>query len=166
MSHSVENIDLSDSQVEGASLKPGNYTCICTSMEVKDTSTGNGKQVILTWQDEAGGGQVKDFINLFHSKAETRDIAKRRFKSALFYGGHPNSDRPGGIADIRRWMETNGWRCGVRVEQGDDWVNDKGETVKGGGKIKKSGAYYAATAPAPRPGGGGGGGDLDDEIPF
>lgn len=165
---SFDTIDLTkvEAQKGGATLKPGRYSCDIQEVEIRKTSAG-GRQLVVRLGDQNGGGYVTDYITLTNPKSGTDPKAKMaveigmsRLKSLLVYGAHPNPDRPG---DVRSLV---GLTVGVVVEQGDDWVDDKGVTRKGGGKPARNGAYFSPVGvrvnPTPPPAQGG----VDDDIPF
>jgi hypothetical protein len=129
----------------GATLKPGIYVCTVDGVEIKK-NPGKATQLVVELVDEGGQGKVTDFISLAHARAAVDDkcrqaveIGRSRLKALLEHGGHPNPDKPGDISTLK------GLRVGVRVEQGDDWVDDKGATRKGGGKPARNGAYLPAS---------------------
>lgn len=135
-----------EAQRGSTSLKPGRFPCRTSDAEIKTTQAG-GKQLHIKLTDINGQGTTQDFITLAHPRAATDEkaamsvrIGLERLKALLTYGGHPNPDAPGDIKSI------NGLIVGVNVEAGEDWVDDKGVTRKGGGKPRqKGGAYFRAS---------------------
>jgi len=173
-----DSLDLSGISEEGgrATLKPGNYICVVTDVEIK-TAVSGGKYIEAVLTDPSCGQHVIDRITVWNKNEKATEIGVARLKSLLSYGGHPTPDKPGQLTSLK------GLKVGVRVEAGDDWVDKKtGETRPGGGKPRNNGAYFSpgsnvplgeqAPAPAgaatqrgaqdkvPRAAG------LDDEIPF
>lgn len=151
-----------------STLKPGAHTCRITEAEIKDTK-GGGHAVRVVFEEVSGAGKVHDFINVHNKNDQAEEIGKRRLKALLENSNHPNPNRPGDIKSLV------GLTVGVHVEQGDDWVDDKGETRRGGGEPRRNGAYFKLPATT--------GGDstydygttsvggrksdpLDDDIPF
>jgi hypothetical protein len=171
MNWSFRDLDLTnvEAQKGGNTLKPGRYSCEIQEVEIKKTAAG-GNQLFVRFVDQSSGGYVSDYVTLTHPKSGSDPKAKMsveigmsRLKSILVHGGHPSPDRPG---DVRSLV---GLIVGVSVEQGEDWVDDKGVTRKGGGKPARNGAYFSPvglkvdTRP-PAPGTTSKG--VDDDIPF
>jgi hypothetical protein len=126
------------------SLPPGSYTCKITRAEIKDTKDGRGKGLVVELTDVAGTGAVEDWINVYNKNEQTMEIGQKRLKALLVTAGHPNPDRPGDVKSLL------GLHVGVHVEQGEDWKDKDGNTRKGGGKPRSSGAYFKPEgAPAP-----------------
>jgi hypothetical protein len=159
------SLNLSGVEAENgrSTLKPGSYACKIVSAEVKQTKDKTGHGLLVTFEEEHGAGRVEDFINLNNRNAQAVEIGHRRLKGLLISCGHPNPDKPGDVASLL------GRRVGVHVEEGEPWFKD-GKQMPGGGKPRKSGAYYKVDA-------GGISGranegpkisdaDLDDDIPF
>lgn len=177
------SLDLTDVEAEKgrATMLPGNYICRVTNAEVKDTKDRRGKGVVVEFKDEGGGGTCDTFLNIVNPNEEAQRIGRGQLKALLIAGGHPNPDRPGDINSLK------GLRVGVRIEQGDPWTDKNGNTRPGGGRVRRSGAFFDPASnevlgPHPvqqqraqgNPYGGGGrsgqtsGGaySLNDEIPF
>lgn len=133
------SLDLSGVSAEEGrkTLKPGSYVCIVKNAKIEPTANGSGRKLVVELHEENGAGHVTDYINVFNKSQQATDIGLRRLKSLLVAGGHPNPDHPGDVNTI------NGLRVGVHVEAGEDWVDDKGEKRPGGGKPRKSGAYFS-----------------------
>ena len=160
-------IDLSGVEAEQGrkTLTPGAHPCRISEAEIKTTKDGRGHGLKVVFEALDGSGSVDDFINLHNSNSEAERIGKQRLKAMLIAAHHPSPDRPG---DVRTLL---GRQVGVHVEKGEDWVDKDGNTRPGGGKPRRSGAYYALSAAPTSPAGqsiinGGGYDDLDDEIPF
>jgi len=157
------SLNLSGVEAENgrSTLKPGSYACKIVSAEVKQTKDKTGHGLLVTFEEEHGAGRVEDFINLNNRNAQAVEIGHRRLKGLLIACNHPNPDRPGDVATLI------GRRVGVHVEEGEPWMKD-GKQMPGGGKPRKSGAYYKVDAGGALTGGqvGGHRDDLDDDIPF
>lgn len=162
MSFNFRDLDLSGAGFDtgGNTLKPGKHTVEITEAELKKTSTG-GYAVRVKMENDQG--YVQDFINVKNKSEQAQEIGRRRLHTLLHEAGHPNPDKPGDIKSLE------GLAVGVVVEQGEDWVDDKGETRSGGGKPARGKCYYAVEGGGqpkePSQPGGGSAGD-DDEIPF
>lgn len=163
------NLEGVDTQKGSTSLKPGRYVAKVVEATLRDAKTGGSKQIMVKLSDTEGQGSVHDFITVWvrnpadEKQATALRIGQERLKALLVYGGHPTPDRPGDLKSLVNLV------VGLNVEQGEDWTDDKGVTRKGGGKPKKSGAYFdPAELGYQRPAGtaSSGGGDLSDEIPF
>lgn len=133
------SLDLTEVEAEKgrASMLPGNYICRLTSAELKDTNDKKGKGLIVAFKDENGGGSCETFINLVNRNEEAERIGRGQLKALLIAGGHPNPDKPGDINSLK------GLRVGVRIEQGDDWTDKNGNVRPGGGKVRRSGAFFS-----------------------
>lgn len=168
-------LDLSGVEAERSSntLRPGNYICKITEAEVKDTKDKRGKGLEVTFVDKDSGGDIKDWINLKNNNAEAERIGLQKLKALLISAGHPNPDRPGDVRSIVGLM------VGVRVDQGEDWTDNNGRVRPGGGKVRRSGAYFnqsaashigpdprANTRREPEANTGRGASSFNDEIPF
>lgn len=168
-------LDLNDIEADSGrlTLKPGMYACKITGAEVKDTRDRRGKTLELNFLDTSGNGEIKDWINLKNSNADAERIGLQKLKALLIAAHHPNPNRPG---DVKTLV---GLTVGVRVEQGEDWVDTStGQTKPGGGKVRRNGAYFdpssgefvlgpspeAARKPAAKTGGRQS--FMGDEIPF
>ena len=119
-----------------ATMLPGNYICKIITAEMKDTNDKRGKGLVVEFKDEGGAGQVDTFINLVNPNEEAQRIGRGTLKALLIAAGHPNPDRPGDVNSLK-WL-----RVGVRVEQGPDWTDKNGNVRPGGGKVRRSGAYF------------------------
>lgn len=147
-------LNLTDVEASKASttLRPGVYVCGVEGATIKK-SAGKPVQLVVELVDEAGQGKVTDYITLAHPRAATDsgcrqavEIGRSRLKSLLECSGHPSPNQPGNVSTL------NGLRVGVRVEQSEDWIDDKGATRKGGGKPARNGAYLPpdqVRAPSP-----------------
>jgi hypothetical protein len=146
-----------------STLKPGSYACKIVGAEVKQTKDKSGHGLLVTFEEERGAGRVEDFINLNNRNTQAVEIGMRRLKGLLIAANHPNPDRPG---DVRSLV---GLRVGVHVEEGEPWMKD-GKQMPGGGKPRKSGAYYKVESGTNNGMSGMNGAppkdDLDDDIPF
>lgn len=130
-------LDLSDVEAEKARLRPGAYICRITDAEVKATKDGKGRQVVVSYSDEGGGGEIQDWINVANPSADAERIGKQKLKALLIACGHPSPDKPGDINTMK------GRRVGVRVEQGEDYRDTVTNELKpGGAKVRRSGAYF------------------------
>jgi hypothetical protein len=129
-------LDLSTVEAEKGrtTLPPGDYICKTRNAEVRKTATG-GWALAIELHEVTGKGTVTDFINLSNKNADAERIGKQRLKALLECGGHRNPSNPGDVTSM------NGLTVGVHVEQGEDFVKD-GKTYKGGGKPRRSGAYF------------------------
>lgn len=111
---SFDNLNLSGVTVGGTSrrLKAGRFVCEIKSAVVIDTAKKDGsKKLELTLDDVAGSGAIKHNINVYLvGKPEATEIGRKELKSVLFYGGHPNPDRPGDVSSMR------GLKIGVVVK--------------------------------------------------
>lgn len=160
-------LDLSKVEAEQGrkTLTPGAHPCRISSAEIKATKDGRGHGLVVVFEALDGSGSVDDFINLHNANAEAERIGKQRLKALLIASKHPTPDRPG---DVRTLL---GRQVGVHVEKGDDWIDKDGNKRPGGGKPRRSGAYYelntgtsaaqfgATNATTSYDG-------IDDEIPF
>lgn len=133
------SLDLSEVQEDRgrATMLPGNYICKITNAEMKDTKDKAGKGLIVEFADEAGSGKCDVFLNLVNRNEEAQRIGRSGLKTLLIASGHPNPDRPG---DVNSMV---GLRVGVRIEQGEDWTDKNGNTRPGGGKVRRSGAFFS-----------------------
>lgn len=154
-----------EAQTGRKTLTPGSHHCKIVSAEVRQTKDKTGHALAVEFQAVDGTGSVEDFINLNNRNDMAERIGKERLKALLIAAKHPNPNRPGDVKSLI------GLEVGVHVEEGESWVNAEGKTVPGGGKPRKSGAYYKVGSEAPAGGGTNGGGyggygDLNDDIPF
>lgn len=157
-------LDLSgvDAEQGRKTLTPGAHPCKITGAEIKQTGNGDGHGLKVAFAALDGSGETSDFINLNNRNAKAVEIGQRRLKALLIAAKHPNPDRPG---DVKTMI---GLRVGVHVEQDADWTDKDGVVRPGGGKPRRSGAYYeldgaqAGSPPSP----GGDYDDLNDSIPF
>jgi hypothetical protein len=158
------NLNLGGVEAESGrkTLEPGSYTCKITGAEIKDTKDGYGKGLVVTLKDVEGRGEVEDFINLHNRNPQAVEIGMKRLKALLVNCGHPNPDRPGDVKSII------GRTVGVHVEKGDDWKDKEGNLRPGGGKPRKSGAYFKPEGVSETTGSSDTSrqGYLDDDVPF
>lgn len=175
------SLDLTNVEAEKgrATMLPGNYICRITNAEIKDTKDGKGKGLVVEFKDVNGSGTCDTFINVVNRNEEAERIGRGQLKALLIAGGHPNPDRPGDINSLK------GMTVGVRIEQGEDWEDKNGNMRPGGGRVRRSGAFFPPDANevlgphpiTPRPAttrGGAGprasqqgfGHQFNDEIPF
>ena len=164
-----EGFDLSGATVEGVRMGVGNHICWIRDFEYKDNSKGS-KQLVVQLVSFDNNGETKDYIQIGNKNATAKEIAMRRLKSLLTHAGHVNPDHPGKPSDLIAWAK-QGVKVGIRMEIGDDWVNNKGETKRGSAQLMGFGAYFdpgraqaasegsTTNQPASKQ-------DLDDEIPF
>lgn len=175
------SLDLTEVEAEKgrATMLPGNYICRITNAEIKDTKDGKGKGLVVEFKDVNGSGTCDTFINLVNRNEEAERIGRGQLKALLIAGNHPNPDKPGDINSIK------GLTLGVRIEQGEDWQDRNGNMRPGGGRVRRSGAFFPPDAnealgphpvqqrPAMRGGSASGarssqsyGHSFNDEIPF
>ncbi len=102
---SLDELNLSSVEIQSGSnrLKPGKYVAKVIDAQLTDTSKKDGsKRLALEFEDLNGSGRIKQSINVFNKgSAKATEIGRSELKSLLFYGGHPNPDRPGGIHMIK-----------------------------------------------------------------
>lgn len=177
MPFSFSDLDLTGTQPERGSttLTPGKYVAKITSAEMKQDKRG-GSQVVVKLSDIHGAGSITDHITVFVPKTGRADvdeksntsmtIGRQRLMALLTFGGHPNPAKPGDIRSM------NGMVVGIWVEEGDEFVNSDGKTVRAAGKLRKYGAYMDPVElgyAGPRGGSASAGGSAafhDDKIPF
>jgi hypothetical protein len=166
MAFSFNDLNLSgvDAASGGGALQPGRHICKVTDAAIRDTRTG-GKQLEVTFQDVAGTGSIRAFLNVHvPSSADATRIGREQLKALLVHGGHQNPDRPGDIRTVKgltlgvavkaETYEKNGeTRSGSKVHY---FFDPKEEGYTGGKSGGSSGGQVS----------GGGRGDMDDEIPF
>lgn len=151
-----------DAESSYAGLPPGRYICEVSEAKLAPCAN-NGMQVVVSFVEVGGLGNVRDYINIVNKNEDAQRIGRGRLKSLLINGGHPNPDNPGDIASLK------GLHVGVNVEIGDDYTDQKtGQLRKGSSKVRRNGGYFdPAELGMPntsRPAGNAG--SLNDEIPF
>ena len=86
-----------------AVLPPGRYACKVNEAKLEKTSTG-GWQLVVSLVDSAGGGSIKEWMNIHNPNSEdSTRINRERLKALLVHGGHPDPDNIGqfGVESMR-----------------------------------------------------------------
>lgn len=131
-------LDLSDVEAESGrrSMRPGSYICKITAAEIRKTKDGKGRGLVVEFAEIGGGGTADDWINVANPNKEAERIGRQKLKALLISCGHPNPNKPSDVASIV------GRTVGVRIEPGEDWTDKEGRVRPGGGKVRRSGAYF------------------------
>jgi len=163
MSFNFNELNLSDAQVStgGVSLKPGKYVVKVVDAKIGPSKKNDGSTILsLKLDDVNGGGSINHWINLLvKTSAKATEIGRDELKTLLFYGGHPNPNRPGDVSLIK------GLTVGV-VIVGKPYTKDGVEKM--GSEVKAfidcaevdPSKYTPKTAPEPKSN------KFEDEIPF
>jgi hypothetical protein len=161
------NLDLTEVEAEKgrSTLEPGSYTVkIVEALVNPAKNDSNGRVLALKFEEVNGKGSANDNINLVNRNPDATKIGLARLKAMLVAAGHPNPDRPG---DVKSMI---GLKVGLHIEQDADWTDRDGKLRKGGGKPRRSGAYFK---PSDLSDAGASAGrlrvfddDLNDDIPF
>jgi hypothetical protein len=102
MSFSFNELNLSGVAVNtGTFLQPGKYLARVKEAKVESTKSGGAKATIK-FEEINGGGSITHWINLhLPGKDKATQIGREQFKSLLFFGGHPNPDKPEDINSVK-----------------------------------------------------------------
>lgn len=130
-------------------LPPGNYVVEITDATMKDTKSGTGQMIVITYR-VTEGAQVNclltDRFNFWNQNEVAQRIGRAQFDKMV---------NAAGMVKVDDTNELPGKKLGIKVEnrQSQDWVNDKGETVQGKpqNEIKKYFKVVSETAPASTP---------------
>lgn len=121
MSFNFNELNLSDADVSsgGNYLKPGKYVVKVSDVKIAPSKKNDGSMVMaLKISDVNSGGSLNHWINiLVKSSVQATEIGRSELKTLLFYGGHPNPDKPGDVSLI------NGLTVGVVI--GESKYTDK-----------------------------------------
>jgi len=123
-----------------ASMLPGNYICAIIDAEVRDTKDNKGKTLFVSFKSEAGEGSTDTLINLKNSNAEAERIGRGTLKALLISANHPNPNKPSDVKTLK------GLKVGIRIEQSENWTDINGNIRPGGGKVRRSGAFFDPTS--------------------
>jgi hypothetical protein len=113
MSFNFNELNLTDNEISTGAviLKPGKYVVKIKDTKVEPSKSG-GMIMKVKLEDVNGGGSLNHWINLLvKTSAEATRIGRSELKTMLFYGGHPNPDRPGDVNLI------NGLTVGVVIKE-------------------------------------------------
>lgn len=84
-------------------LKPGKYVAVVREAKMTPDKSNDGSMSLeLKFDDVKGTGGIREWLPVYNrSSSERQRIARQQLKNLLFYGGHPNPDRPGDVNLMR-----------------------------------------------------------------
>tara|TARA_B100001094_G_scaffold100619_2_gene96769 strand:+ start:7175 stop:7711 length:537 start_codon:yes stop_codon:yes gene_type:complete len=178
MSWNFKSLNLAHVTADGPPrTSEGDYICTITGAEIKEYN-GCRTAVVVSFKTD-NGFAFKEFCTMHNTKKDDKsqngvEIGRKRLKSILEHGGHPNPDNPEDISTLK------GLEVGVRLRLPKDsegnverWGNDADGWKQSGVKPMPFGAYYSPddmeTVIASTPVSNGhdtSQSEIDDEIPF
>ncbi len=88
--------DFSDDKETGGSIEPGEYTFTIAKAEVKETKSGTGEYISVTFKAERG--VVFHMFNIKNDNAQAQSIGRGQLKTVM---------RLGGKADFNKLSDVN-----------------------------------------------------------